>query len=234
VFMQSLFSTRPARALTGIIIALAALGGMSPAVAAGVSYASSPLQAAAQSAQTWASVASNAGQNVTANTPAVKTASKASTGTTKASATITHSTATAILANTRWNAEPCQSTTYAVGRIYEWKVPPGCYGGVYSVNTRNFVSRSGFGWCNWWPEVLHPNYPNVIYGTHHRTPIAGAVVVFAPGEQGAGSGGHYGEVVAVLGHGWLLISEMNNSWRGGFGRVTYRYVYESAGVSYVY
>ena len=145
-----------------------------------------------------------------------------------------HAVPSAVLANTDWAGEPCRSTDYATGAIYEWKVPPGCFSGIYWVNPRHYASRSGFGWCNWWPEVLHPGFPNVIDGQRHSRPVPGAVVVFAPGEQGAGSGGHYGEVVAVLGGGWILISEMNNSWRGGFARVNYRYVYQSAGVSYVY
>jgi hypothetical protein len=136
---------------------------------------------------------------------------------------------------TDWGKEPCRSTTYADGPIYMWKVPPGCYSKVYWIDARNYVSRPGFGWCNWWPEVLHPSRPNILQGTRHSTPIPGAVVVFAPGEQGASAGGHYGEVVAILGNGWILISEMNNTWRGaGFARVNYRYVYEDAGVTYIY
>ncbi len=138
-------------------------------------------------------------------------------------------------ADTDWAKEPCRSTTYTTGPIYMWKVPPGCYAGVYWINANNYVSRPGFGWCNWWPEVLHPNRPNILDGVRHSTPIPGAVAVFAPGEQGASSAGHYGEVVAVLGNGWILISEMNNTWRGaGFGRVNYRYVQEDAGVTYIY
>ncbi len=136
---------------------------------------------------------------------------------------------------TDWAGEPCHSDVYATGPIYMWKIPPGCYAGVYWVNPSHYVARSGFGWCNWWPEVLHPGNPNILQGTRHSRPIPGAVVVFAPGEQGASAGGHYGEVVAVLGNGWILISEMNNSWRGaGYGRVNYRYVYEDAGVTYIY
>jgi hypothetical protein len=141
----------------------------------------------------------------------------------------------ASVAGTDWAGEPCRSGVYSTGAVYMWKVPPGCYGGVYWVNARNYVSRAGFGWCNWWPEVLHPGVANILLGTRHSRPIPGAAVVFAPGEQGASYGGHYGEVVAVLGNGWILISEMNNSWRGaGFGRVNYRYVREDSGVTYIY
>ncbi len=139
------------------------------------------------------------------------------------------------VAYTDWAAEPCHSNVYAVGAIYSWKIPPGCYAGIYTVNPANFVYRSGYGWCNWWPEVLHPNDPRILFGARHSAPLPGAVVVFAPGVQGASAGGHYGEVVAVLGGGWILISEMNDSWRGGgFARINYRYVYLEPGVSFIY
>jgi hypothetical protein len=237
VFTHSLFAARPTRVVLGLLVALTGFGSFavapSPATAADVAFvANSPEAAAARAAATWAKVAMNNTPNVTGTIPTIKQAS-ANTGAPAANA-VTHSSASAILADTQWGAEPCQSSTYATGSIYQWKVPPGCYAGVYTVNPRNFVARSSFGWCNWWPEVLHPHFANVIFGARHSTPVAGAVVVFAPGVQGAGSAGHYGEVVAVLGHGWILISEMNNSWRGGFARVTYRYVYQSAGVSYIY
>lgn len=133
------------------------------------------------------------------------------------------------------SGEFCHSTTYFVGSISSWKIPPGCFAPIYYPNTRNYVARAGFGWCNWWPEVLHPNNPNILHDTRYGAPRAGAVAVFAPGEQGAGSMGHYAEVVAVLPGGWVLISEMNDLWRGGgFGRVNYRYIYQSRGVSYIY
>jgi hypothetical protein len=163
-------------------------------------------------------------------------ASAGTTGTTayyQSSAMVSSSSSSA--ADTYWAGEPCHSNVYATGPIYMWKVPPGCYAGVYWVNPNNYVARAGFGWCNWWPEVLHPDEPNILNGPRHSTPIPGAAVVFAPGEQGASSGGHYGEVVAVLGNGWILISEMNNTWRGaGFQRVNYRYVQEDGGVTYIY
>lgn len=133
------------------------------------------------------------------------------------------------------SGEFCHSTTYAVGAVSSWKIPPGCYAPIYYPNTRNYVARAGFGWCNWWPEVLHPNNPNILHDARYSAPRAGAVAVFAPGVQGAGSMGHYAEVVAVLPGGWVLISEMNDLWRGGgFGRVNYRYIYQSRGVSYIY
>jgi hypothetical protein len=138
-------------------------------------------------------------------------------------------------AGTDWALEMCHSNVYYTGSIYMWKVPPGCYAGVYWPNQANYVYRSGFGWCNWWPEVLHPSRPNILWGTRHSSPIPGAVAVFAPGEQGASSSGHYGEVVAILPGNWILISEMNDTWRGaGFGRVNYRYVWEDSGVTYIW
>ncbi|MEO7001635.1 MAG: CHAP domain-containing protein, partial [Ktedonobacterales bacterium] len=80
--------------------------------------------------------------------------------------------------------------------------------------------------------------PNLLHGPYPRgyTPRAGATVVFAPGDQGASSGGHYGVVVAVARGGyWFLISEMNFTWRGaGFARVSYRYVHVDRGVSFIY
>lgn len=130
--------------------------------------------------------------------------------------------------------EPCQSTVFATGPIAQWTVPPGCYAGIYRVDPSRYVARSGFGWCNWWPEVLHPANPNILTDARSRQPIPGAVAVFAPGDQGASSGGHYGEVVAVLNNGWVLISEMNFNWRGGgFGLVSYRYVRLDGGVTFI-
>ncbi|MGZ3675172.1 MAG: hypothetical protein ACXVCO_12770 [Ktedonobacterales bacterium] len=134
--------------------------------------------------------------------------------------------------------EPCRSTTYFAGTPSQWQVPPSCYAGIYTVNPRNYVSRPGYGWCNWWPEVMNPSRPDLLWGHYRRgsTPVPGATVVFAPGVQGASSGGHYGRVVAVYpgGH-WLLISEMNFTWRGaGFAKVSYRYVHTGPGISFIY
>lgn len=134
--------------------------------------------------------------------------------------------------------EPCRSTAYFNGTPSQWQVPPSCYAGIYAVNPRNYVSRPGFGWCNWWPEVMNPGRPNLLWGNYRRgsTPVPGATVVFAPGVQGASSAGHYARVVAVYpgGH-WLLISEMNFYWRGGgFAKVSYRYIHTGAGISFIY
>ncbi len=171
--------------------------------------------------------------NICGSVVASQTGTSVSYANTTASYTTSGHAASA--ADTYWAGEPCHSGDYVNGSVYMWKVPPSCYAGVYWVSPRNYVYRSGFGWCNWWPEVLHPNEPRILWGTRHSTPIPGAVVVFAPGEQGASMGGHYGEVVAVLGNNWILISEMNNTWRGaGFERVNYRYVWEDPRVTYIY
>lgn len=134
--------------------------------------------------------------------------------------------------------EPCRSTTYFRGAPSAWEVPPSCYAGIYRVNTRNYVYRPGFGWCNWWVEVMNPSRPNLLWGNYARgsRPRVGATVVFSHGVQGSDAGGHYARVVAIYPGGqWILISEMNFSWRGGgFGRVNYRYVHVGYGVSFIY
>jgi LysM repeat protein len=133
------------------------------------------------------------------------------------------------------SGEPCQSNVFTTGSVGQWVVPPGCYGGIYRINPASYGSISGFGWCSWWAKALHPGNPNILSSGRYSQPRAGAVIVFAPREQGAGSAGHYGQVVAVLGNGWLLISEMNNTWRGaGFGKVNYRYVRVTSGTSFIY
>ncbi len=133
--------------------------------------------------------------------------------------------------------EPCRSTDYFNGVPSQWKVPPSCYAGVYAINPANYVYRPGFGWCNWWPEVMNPSRPNLLWGNYPRTsiPRPGATVVFAPGVQGASAGGHYSRVVAVYPGGqWFLVSEMNFYWRGGgFGKVSYRYVHTGPGVTFI-
>lgn len=135
--------------------------------------------------------------------------------------------------------EPCRSSVYFnAAAPTQWQVPPGCYAGVYRVNPANYVSRPGFGWCNWWPEVMNPSRPNILYGpyAHGTAPRPGAVVRFAGGVQGASSAGHYGRVVAVHPGGyWFLISEMNFTWRGaGWQKVEYRYVHTGPGVTFIY
>jgi hypothetical protein len=134
--------------------------------------------------------------------------------------------------------QPCRSSTMFPSSISQWTTPVSCYGGIYYVNPANYVSRSGFGWCNWWPEVLHPNQPDILWGReYHRssTPTPGAVVYFSPYVQGASSGGHYAQVVAVApDHYWVLVTEMNFYWRGGgWQKVSYRYIHVGSGVTFI-
>jgi len=131
--------------------------------------------------------------------------------------------------------EFCHSATYwPAGNVYLWEVPVGCYANIYYPNPRAYPYRPGQGWCNWWPEELHPSW-NIWTLPKHRAPRIGAAVWFNPGEQGASSIGHWGgEVIAMRGN-WILISEMNDEFNGGgFGRVNYRYVWMDSGVWFVY
>jgi hypothetical protein len=134
--------------------------------------------------------------------------------------------------------EPCQSTNFWVAHISQWAVPPSCYANIYSPNPANYVFRSGFGWCNWWVEVMHPNQPDILWGSEHRrsgVPTPGAAVFFSGGVQGADWNGHYAQVVAVSPGGyWVLVSEMNFAWRGaGWQRVDYRYIHVGPGVTFI-
>lgn len=123
---------------------------------------------------------------------------------------------------------------------YAWTPPPGCYGGIWSPNPANYVARGGFGWCNWWAEVLRPDEPTLLQGnaglTISYTPRVGATMIFPGGVDGASWAGHYAHLEAISPDGhYALISEMNFSWRGsGFGRVDYRFVALGQGIRYVY
>jgi hypothetical protein len=135
-------------------------------------------------------------------------------------------------------SQPCHSSTMFPARITQWTTPVSCYAGIYRVNPANYVYRSGFGWCNWWPEVLHPRQPDILWGREYRrssVPTPGAVVHFNGGVQGASRDGHWAQVVAVApDHYWVLITEMNFTWRGGgWQKVSYRYIHVGAGVSFI-
>jgi hypothetical protein len=135
--------------------------------------------------------------------------------------------------------QPCHDHTMFAANISEWAVPPGCYADIYSPNLANYAAEPGFGYCNWWPEVLHPNDPNLLDGGQYRrgtVPVPGAVVYEAPDVQGASPDGHFAQVVAVAPGGyWMLITEMNFGWRGGgFGSVDYRYIHIGPGISFIY
>lgn len=140
---------------------------------------------------------------------------------------------------TMGSIEPCHDAVKFVPNISAWTVPPGCYSLVYTPNPANYVQRPGFGWCNWWVRVSHPNHPDITENTSYprgTKPVAGAAIFFDGNEQGAGADGHWAEAVAVAPDGyWVLISEMNFAWRGaGFGKVEYRYIHVSPGVHFVY
>ncbi|HET9981409.1 MAG TPA: CHAP domain-containing protein [Ktedonobacterales bacterium] len=108
---------------------------------------------------------------------------------------------------------------------------------------------SSFGVCTWYAWYRHRSEPLASFGSAINwvsaarahglsvgyTPAVGATVVFSPGVEGAGGGGHAAHVEAVLGGGWFMISEMNFYWNGGgWGKVDYRYVYVRSGVTFIY
>lgn len=133
------------------------------------------------------------------------------------------------------SGQPCSGGTLFPGQISQWTVPQGCYSQIFSPNPANYPSRPSWGWCNWWPEALHPGDAgySALHGAVDGAPHSGDVVHFNAGVQGAGGAGHYAQVVAARSDGWLLITEMNFYWRGGgFGRVDYRFVHTGAGVWY--
>lgn len=134
--------------------------------------------------------------------------------------------------------QPCRARVSFPARISQWTVPSGCYAEIYRPNPANYVSRPSYGWCNWWPEVLHSAFSgyDALHQPGHATPRVGAVVYFAPYVQGASSAGHYAQVVAIAPGGyWLLVTEMNFYWRGGgWAKVDYRYIHVGSGVSFRY
>lgn len=135
--------------------------------------------------------------------------------------------------------QPCQQKYQFIPNITQWSVPPGCYSYIYIPNPANYVSRPGFGWCNWWVRVTHPNHPDITENTAYPrslVPAVGAPIFFDGGEQGADPSGHWAVTVAISpDHYWVLISEMNFAWRGGgFGRIDYRYIHVSPHVHFVY
>jgi hypothetical protein len=135
--------------------------------------------------------------------------------------------------------QPCHDSTMFLPPISEWSVPPGCYGNIYQPNPANYPSAPGFGWCNWWVRVTHPNHPDITESLAYprgTNPIAGAPIFFDGNEQGASSEGHWAVAVAVApDHYWVLISEMNFAWRGaGWGKLDYRYIHVSPNVHFVY
>ena len=136
------------------------------------------------------------------------------------------------------SGQPCHSAITFPARITQWTIPSGCYAGIYRPNPANYVKRPSYGYCNWWPEVLSPHYSGsaVLHLASHSAPRVGATVFFAGGVQGASRDGHYARVVAIAPGGyWVLVTEMNFTWRGGgFARVDYRFIHVGSGVSFRY
>ena len=136
------------------------------------------------------------------------------------------------------SGQPCHETVRWPAHIGQWTVPLGCYGRIFQPNPAHYPSRPSYGWCNWWPEVLHPTYSGytALHLRGHATPKIGAVVFFGSGVQGASAAGHYAQVVAIAPRGtWVLVTEMNFSWRGGgFRRVDYRFIHTGPGVTFRY
>lgn len=147
----------------------------------------------------------------------------------------TSSSLSASASSSDTTGQPCQGQTVRwPSSISQWTVPLGCFAGVFHINPNNYVYRSGFGWCNWWPEVLNPNDADVLHDANIAHPIPGAIVYFSPGVQGAGGSGHWAQVVAVSPGGyWVLITEMNFYWRGaGWQKVNYRFIHVGSGVQF--
>ena len=131
----------------------------------------------------------------------------------------------------------CNSDVQFPTTITQWTVPVSCYSGIYTTPNEGYPS---YGWCNYIPEMLHPwlgKTTAALYLPGHGgfAPKVGATVYFSGGEQGASPEGHYAEVVAVGPNGWNLVVEMNFYWRGGgFAKVDFRYIHNSAGITYRY
>lgn len=143
------------------------------------------------------------------------------------------------IGNPNTSGQPCHAIVAFVPNISQWTVPPGCYGAIYTPNPANYVARPSLGYCDWWVMVLHPDQPNILYSAAYRrgsVPVPGAAIFIAGGVQGASPDGHFAQVMAIApDHYWILITEMNFSWRGGgWGRVDYRYIHVGPGVSFIY
>jgi surface antigen len=108
---------------------------------------------------------------------------------------------------------------------------------------------SYFGYCTWYAWYRYQGEPLLKLGNAAAwawnapahglrtgtTPVVGATAVFQPGVEGASGAGHVAHVEAILGGGWFIVSEMNFGWNGGgWGRVDWRYVYVTSGVTFIY
>ena len=135
--------------------------------------------------------------------------------------------------------EPCIGPVQFPATIDTWTAPLGCYAIIYTPNPANYISRPGFGYCNWWVRVMDPAHPDITENTSYprgSVPRVGAAVFFDGGVQGADPAGHWSRVEAIAPDGyWMLVSEMNFAWRGGgFGKVDYRFAHTGPGVTFIY
>lgn len=128
-----------------------------------------------------------------------------------------------------------------------WMAVPGT--SPFAVQPVASFYPSSFGQCTWWAAYERKDEDLANLGNASAwaaaaaqrgfhmgdQPAPGATVVFQPGVQGAGGGGHVAHVIAVYPDGWFLISEMNFYWNGGgWGRVDYRYAHSGWGVEFIY
>ena len=146
-------------------------------------------------------------------------------------------------------AAPAATYYTSAGGVSAWTPVPGHP--TYSMS--DFAGdphSSEFGVCTWWAWYARRDEPQLgtlgmatnwisnaraLGMSVGSTPAVGATAVFAPGVQGAGSGGHVGHVEQLLGGGWFILSEMNFYWNGGgWGRVDFRYVHVGSGVQFIY
>lgn len=120
---------------------------------------------------------------------------------------------------------------------------------AYRINQASGYYPDSFGQCTWWSSWSRRDEHLVHMGNARwwvdsarargmrvgTVPVANSTVVFQPGVEGAGGGGHVAHVERVYPDGWFLISEMNFYWNGGrWGWVDWRYVYVTRGVAFIY
>jgi surface antigen len=146
------------------------------------------------------------------------------------------------------NSTPAAPVSGGGGTYSPWAPVPG----HPSYSMGDFAgdpNSSYFGYCTWYAWYRYQGEPLMRLGNAEAwawnapsfglrtgtTPVVGATAVFQPGVEGAGGAGHVAHVEAVLGGGWFIVSEMNFSWNGGgWGRVDWRYVYATSGVTFIY
>lgn len=102
-----------------------------------------------------------------------------------------------------------------------------------------------YGQCTWWAAHERPDLAGSVWGNAWHWvyearwsgwnegyyPHYGAIAVFQPGVDGAGWYGHVAYVTSVGSNGWFQVSEMNFPW---WGSVSYRWVHDGWGVTFIY